>query len=242
MISVNQLEKAFGSLRVLKALTLSFSQGRIIGLAGPNACGKSTLIKSILGLVVPDSGAIYISGLLAEDIGAREKIGYMPQHADFPANFTPRELFRLVAELRRREPRRREELIERFGLKSFLDKKCSYLSVGTRQKISAVAAFMCDPEILILDEPTAGFDPIACATFKGLLMEESKRGSTILLVSHIMTELDQLVDDLVFLLDGEVLFSGPALELKEKFRSKDLESGIVALMNSDRTRSERTTA
>ncbi|MCC6955055.1 MAG: ABC transporter ATP-binding protein [Deltaproteobacteria bacterium] len=230
MIAIRSLVKYFGNRTVLRSVNCEFAPGRVVGIAGPNACGKSTLMKSILGLVIPDKGEIEVSGISARMDSARGEIGYMPQHASYPARLTPRELFELVAALRRKNPTRREELIDRFAVRSFLDSPCGTLSVGTRQKISAIAALMCEPPILILDEPTASFDPVAAYTFKQLVREESKRGSTILIVSHIVSELEQLIDDLVFMLEGRVLFQGSFDALSNLAGTSDLELAIIQLM------------
>ncbi len=236
MIHISELSKSFGDLRVLDALSCEISSGRITGLAGPNACGKTTLIKSILGLVVPDSGTITVEGIPLDSVSYRSCLGYMPQLAEFPRNLKPSELFKLLSALRRKPPARLNELVARFALEPFFDKPFAKLSVGTRQKFSAVAAFSFEPRVLILDEPTAGFDPIACVTFKKLLREAVASGVTALIVSHVMTELEQLVDDLIFLLGGKVLFSGPTATLSETTSTRSLEDGIIRLLNSKNSR------
>ena len=233
MISVRSLSKSYGSVPVLKGLNCDIQRGKITGLAGPNACGKTTLVKSILGLVIPDAGEITIGGRPSTDFGYRELIGYMPQHAEFPGNLNPLELFQLISALRQGKPRRQSELISRFRLEPFLKKPLGTLSTGTRQKVSAVAALMFNPPVLILDEPTAGFDPVSCLRFKELLLEAVAEGVSVLIVSHIMPELEQLVDDLIFLLDGRPLFRGPVEKLLEQTAATGLETGIVKLMTGE---------
>ncbi len=232
MIEINGLTKSFGDLAVLRGLTGTVRTGCITGLAGPNACGKTTLVKSILGLVVPDGGSISLDGHLVNSVDYRRRIGYMPQQAEFPRNLTPTELFKLLTTLRRQDPVRLTELVERFKLAPFLRKPFGNLSAGTRQKFSAVAALCYDPTVLILDEPTAGFDPVACVIFKELLYDAVASGMTILIVSHIISELEQLVDDLIFILDGRILFSGKAESLNQLTNSTSLEQGIVKLLSS----------
>lgn len=231
MIEVRGLSKSYGSTPVLRSLSFCVQPGRITGLLGPNACGKTTLIKSMLGLVVPDSGDISFNGeSVRGQCKYRQHIGYMPQNPDFPANLSPRELFSLLHSLRDTPPIRRDELIERFGLGAFLTKPFGTLSAGTRQKVSAVAAMMFQPPILILDEPTAGLDPVASVLFKDLLRELSGEDVTILIVSHIILELERLVDDILFLLDGELLFGGTVDELHKRSHSTDLEASLLELL------------
>lgn len=231
MLRVENLNKSYGSFRVLRDLSFAVNQGSIVGLAGPNACGKTTLIKSILGLVIPDSGRIYVGDLpVTRGYSYRENIGYMQQNAEFPANLRPIELFKLLQSLRRSRPTELGNLLSVFGLEPFLQKPFSTLSAGTRQKIAAVAALMFSPPLLILDEPTAGLDPVSCAHLKKLLLQAANKGTTILIVSHIMSELEQLVSDLVFILEGSILFSGDVSSLREKTNTQTLEAGIVHLL------------
>lgn len=232
MISVRSVSKAYGAVPVLKSLSCEFRRGVITGLAGPNACGKTTLIKTILGLVRPDAGEILVAGASAALVSCRERIGYMPQQAEFPRNLTARELCAMISAVRGRPLSRFDEFVERYHLAPYLLKPLGQLSTGTRQKISAVVALGADPEVLILDEPTAGFDPVACVTFKELLLESVANGTTVVLVSHIIPELEQLVDDLVFLLDGRVLFAGEVSALATRTGAVGLESALVKLHSS----------
>lgn len=232
MIQIRSLSKSYGPVRVLDSLSVDIPRGKISGLAGPNACGKTTLVKSLLGLVFPDRGEISIDGIKAADERAREQLGYMPQAPDFPPQLSASELLRLIASLRRTPPKAKDELVEIFCLEKHLKKPLRELSTGTKQKISAVAALMFDSPLLILDEPTAGFDPIAALAFKQILKRRAESGVTILLVSHILPELGQLIDHLIFLLDGKTLFSGSIETLLQQTKEEDVERGVVALMRS----------
>ena len=230
MITIENLSKSFGSQQVLRGITCAADTGKIVGLAGPNACGKTTLIKAVLGLVIADSGCVRVGNIPSNDINARRDLGYMPQRADYPERLTPRELFNLVAKLKQRPPTKRDELIEQFGAGDYLDKPCGHLSVGTRQKISAIAAFMCEPRVLILDEPTASFDPLAAFTFKRLVAEQVDRAVTVLIVSHIISELSQLIHNLIFMVDGSIVFNGAVSDLQQLSGTPELELGVIALM------------
>lgn len=230
-IEARQLTKRFGPLEVINGLDLQLPAGRVTGLVGPNAAGKSTLIKLILGLVRPDSGTLTVLGnQLNGSEEYRRQIGYMPQAASFPENLTGREILRLVADLRRSETEVDLSLLAQFGLEPELDKRVRTLSGGTRQKLSAVLALLFPPRLLILDEPTAGLDPVASGILKDRLAECRERGITVLLASHTLSELEEVADDIVFLLDGRVCFHGPIDRLRRLTGFARLEKAVAALM------------
>lgn len=232
MIRVEGLAKFYGRIRALQGVDLTLRPGQVTGLLGPNACGKTTLIKSILGLVIPDSGRIEIDGrVIGPDGQHRRKIGYLPQNPDFPANLSIRELFEMMADIRGEKASRQEELVRLFGLESSLKRVFSTLSGGTKQKVGATLAFMFDAPILILDEPTVGLDPVAALHLKGLVRDAVARGRSVLLVSHIVSEIEQLVSDIVFLLEGRVVFSGSLETALARRPGARLEDSIVDLMS-----------
>lgn len=232
MIEIVKLQKSFRNLKVLDEISFSVAKGQVTGIVGPNGCGKTTLIKSILGLVIPDSGEIKIQNKSIQDGWSyRNDIGYMPQNPEFPGNLTIQELFDLLEDVRGRKATLRKYLSELFELQSHQGKVFSVLSGGTKQKVAAVAAFMFEPALLILDEPTVGLDPISSLRFKELVREFSKKGSSVLLVSHIMSEMEQLVDQMIFILDGKVSFSGDTREiLKASKTATNLEMAIVEMI------------
>lgn len=230
MIEFKEIKKSFGRLDVLKGLDFSVRGDKVTAVLGPNGSGKTTLIKSLLGMVYPDSGSIILDGYqLNGKADYRSKIGYLPQIARFPENLVTRELLAMVRSVRKADSRE-EELIKRFGLEPFLDKKLAHLSGGTRQKINIVLALMFDTEYVILDEPTTGLDPRALQELKKLISEEKEAGKTLLITSHIMSFVEEVCDEVVFLLEGQIYFQGDIQELKEKTRSDDLEKAIAALM------------
>ncbi len=236
-IEVRNLRKNFGSREILKGLSLAIEPGAVSGLVGPNACGKTTLIKCILGLTIPTSGDIFIADKsIQNQWDYRRKIGYMPQNPNFPPNLTFLELLEMLEDLRS-EDRSQDcaDLVDFFDLKDSLTKPFSTLSGGTKQKCAAVAAFMFDPEILILDEPSVGLDPIAALRLKELILASTKKGKSVLLVSHIMTEVEQLVQKMVFLLDGEAAFSGDVSQLRKQTGEDKLENAIVKMMLSKKS-------
>jgi Cu-processing system ATP-binding protein len=231
MIEARRITKSFGTLRVLDDLSLSIGPRRITGLVGPNAAGKTTLAKIILGLTKADSGTLEIQGTpIGADDAYRSRIGYMPQMARFPENLSARELFEMLTDLRRPTRPVDDELVERFNFAGALDKPIRTLSGGTRQKVSAVIAFLFRPDLLILDEPTAGLDPVSSGILKDKIFAEKAAGTTFLLTSHIMSELDELADDIAFIDEGKVAFAGALTEIKRITRQSNLERAIAEMM------------
>ena len=234
MIETGGLVKRYGTQRVLDGVDLHVRRGRVTAIVGPNGAGKTTLIKMILGLAHPGGGRIAVDGrALDGGVGYRARIGYMPQIARFPENLSGGELLALLQDLRSSEGPVDEELIDRFALAPHLDKPLRTLSGGTRQKVNAVMAFLFRPDLLILDEPTAGLDPVASSVLKDKILAERAAGRTFVLTSHIMSELEELADDVVFLLDGKVRFAGPLGDLKRTTRQVNLERAIAQMMTQE---------
>ncbi|OIQ40881.1 MAG: copper ABC transporter ATP-binding protein [Bacteroidetes bacterium MedPE-SWsnd-G1] len=231
MIQISQLHKKFGKLVVLDGLNLDIDAGGIFAVLGPNGSGKTTVIKSILGMVIPNSGEIQIDGKsVLKKWDYRNQINYLPQIANFPANLSVKELIAMVKNLRPKESNE-TELIELFALTPFLDKKLGSLSGGTKQKVNIVLTFMFDSDIIILDEPTTGLDPIALIHLKGIIHQEKEKGKTILITTHIMSFVDEMADEVVFLLDGNIYFKGSIDDLKTKTKQTDLEQSIAHLIS-----------
>jgi len=231
VIEARHITKTFGTLRVLDDLSLRIGPRRITGLVGPNAAGKTTLAKIILGLTKADSGTLEIDGTpIGGDDAYRSRIGYMPQMARFPENLSARELFEMLTDLRRPARPVDDELVERFNFAGALDKPIRMLSGGTRQKVNAVIAFLFRPDLLILDEPTAGLDPVSSGILKDKIFAEKAAGTTFLLTSHIMSELDELADDVAFINEGKVAFVGALAEIKRVTRQSNLERAIAEMM------------
>jgi len=233
MIEISSLNKRFGKLTVLDGLDLNIDSGGIFAVLGPNGSGKTTLIKSILGMVIPDKGDIKIGGAsVLNQSDYRNNINYLPQIANFPANLSVKELIKMVKNLRPKEAND-VKLIEHFGLEPFLDKKLGNLSGGTKQKVNIVLTFMFESDLIILDEPTTGLDPISLIHLKELIHLEKKKGKTILITTHIMSFVEEIADEIVFLLDGEIYFKGSSDELKERTGQVDLEHAIAKLISKD---------
>ncbi|HEY7614430.1 MAG TPA: ABC transporter ATP-binding protein [Gemmatimonadales bacterium] len=230
-VAATDLTKRFGRLPVLRGLSFAVKPGRITALAGPNGAGKSTLIKAILGLVRPDGGTLTVDGVpIGEEPSYRARIGYMPQLARFPENLTGRELVRMLRDLRGDAVPEDDELFESFELPAELDKPVRTLSGGTKQKLNAAIAFMFRPSLLILDEPTAGLDPIANGVLKTKILQARDTGATVILSSHVLSELEEMMDDVLLLLDGRVRFHGSLHDLQRATGHQRLEAAVAALM------------
>jgi len=235
MIKIENLNKHYSNLHVLKNVNLSINYGKITYLVGPNGSGKSTLIKSILGLIKKYNGTININGnIIRNESEYRNLIGYMPQKASFPENLTVKDIIKMVKEIRNKNSYD-EELITKFVLSKEMNKKLKNLSGGTIQKVSAALAFLFNPQILILDEPTSGLDPVSSNILKDKILDENKKGKTILFTSHIISELEDLAQNIVFILDGNIWFNGSKNELIKLTGEINLERSIASVMskNSD---------
>jgi Cu-processing system ATP-binding protein len=234
MIEIRNLHKAFGKLHVLQGIDLDIGEGEITAILGPNAAGKSTLLKTVLGLVKADRGTIDVCGVRINGTPEyRRMIGYMPQNARFPENLTARQVLAMVRDIRQEPAASEEGLIEAFRLGTELDKPLKTLSGGTRQKVSAVITFMFDPRIIILDEPTAGLDPVASSLLKDRILLEKERGKTVILTSHIMSEVDELAGRIVYLLDGRIHFDHQTEALKAATGEQRLERALARMMGGD---------
>lgn len=232
MIIANNINKRFGKLNVLKDVSVSCNRGECIALIGPNGSGKTTLIKTILGMVVPDSGFISFNGKnVVRDWTYRSEIGYMPQIGRYPDNMTIGQVLRMMQDIRKTDRPLDEDLIESFQLRGMYDKRMRTLSGGTRQKVSAVLAFLFQPQVLILDEPTAGLDPLSTELLKAKIRKEKERGKLIMITSHVLSELDDLVTQVIYMQEGEVKFHQTLEQLQESTGETRLTRAIAHIMS-----------
>lgn len=230
MITLDGIRKAYGERPVLDGISLGLLPGRITALVGPNGSGKTTLIKLILGLARADAGRILLDGVPVDAEGRyRARIGYAPQAPHFPANLAVGEVFAMLRALRP-GAETDESLLEAFGLRAEWETPVGTLSGGWRQKVSTACAFLFVPDVLILDEPTAGLDPIASGLLKAEIRTAREEGRTVLITSHILSELEELADDVAFLSDGRLRFGGPVSALLAETGMRRLEPAIAALL------------
>ncbi len=232
MIIANNINKQFGKLKALDNVSVTFNKGECIALIGPNGSGKTTFIKSILGMVVCDSGFITFNGKnILHDWQYRSRIGYMPQIGRYPDNMTIGQLFDMMMDIRGgRQQELDEDLLNRFELRNMFSKRMRTLSGGTRQKVSASLAFLFNPDVLILDEPTAGLDPVSAEMLKEKIDAEKSKGKLILITSHILSELDGLVTQVMYMQDGKLLFHKNMDELRADTGQQQLAKAIAAVM------------
>lgn len=233
MIIANNVSKRFGKLKALDNVSATCLKGQCIALIGPNGSGKTTLIKSILGMVVPDSGFITFNGNnIVHDWHYRSKIGYMPQIGRYPENMTIGQVLDMMKDIRSEKGPLDEELIETFQLNNLLKKRMRTLSGGTRQKVSACIAFLFDPDVLILDEPTAGLDPVSSEQLKDKIIKEKEKGKLVLVTSHILSELDDLITHVIYMQDGVLRFHKSIDDLKQDTGELKLSKAIAHYMKN----------
>jgi Cu-processing system ATP-binding protein len=234
MIRITGLTKRFGALHVLRHLDLEIGDGRVTAIVGPNGAGKTTLMKTLLGLTSSDGGTILVDGeRVGHDPAYRANVGYMPQIARFPENLSAAELIAMVRDLRGNDAVVVDDLTERFRLADQLHKPLRVLSGGTRQKVNAVLAFLFRPALLVLDEPTAGLDPVSSGILKDKIAEVRDEGRAVIVTSHVLSDLDALADDIAFLVDGKLRYSGSVHDLKLATRQLSLERAIAQVMVED---------
>ncbi|MGV6945499.1 ABC transporter ATP-binding protein [Sphingobacterium kyonggiense] len=237
MIQIQHITKDFGKFKVLKDINLNLEGGQCVALIGPNGSGKTTLIKSILGMVVPTAGTIHFNGQnIQHKWTYRNDIGYMPQIGQYPENMTIGQVLDMMKDIRKiPEPKLDMDLYRAFDLPSLLGKRMGTLSGGTRQKVSACLAFMFNPKALILDEPTAGLDPLSTEILKEKIKKELGQNKLIIISSHVLSDLDDLVSQIIYLQDGNLLFHKSLQQLKTDTGTDKLSKAIAHVMSESIT-------
>jgi Cu-processing system ATP-binding protein len=240
MIRIENINKRFKKLHALNGITVQFNKGQVISLIGPNGSGKTTLIKTILGLVKPESGKIYFNDdAISETVDYRKNIGYMPQIGRYPDNMKIGQLFKMLRNIRS-EKEWDEELFYRFKLDTIQDKSMKTLSGGTRQKVSAALAFLFNPDVLILDEPTAGLDPLSSEILKEKILIEKEKGKLILITSHVLSDLEDLTTDVIYMQEGRIMFTKSLSELKLETGEEKLGKAIAWMVKNSIQKKEVT--
>ncbi|HLO54545.1 MAG TPA: ABC transporter ATP-binding protein [Saprospiraceae bacterium] len=233
MIELKNISKSFGKTQALRDVSLSLSAGKCIGLIGPNACGKTTMIKSILSMVVPDHGTIYFNGKnIHKEVQYKNDIGYMPQIGRYPENMSIKQVINMIRDIRCFDGVEDTALYDAFGLEHFDGKKMRTLSGGTTQKVSATIAFLFNPSVLILDEPTAGLDPLASEILRDKIIKEREKGKLILITSHLLSELDDMLTDIIFMQESEVIFNKTITALFEETNESRVSKAISKLLKN----------
>jgi len=232
MITTSNITKAFRNRNALDNVSVEFPSSSVTAIVGPNGSGKTTLMKILLGLVRPTHGAFTIDGSDGvNNSDARRRMGYMAQIARYPENLTALEVVSMIRGLRRNaETIDIDALVQQFALTEHMAKPMRSLSGGTRQKVGAVIAFMFKPTMLLLDEPTAGLDPVAADRLKGKILEARDGGASVVVTSHLLSELQEVADRVVYLQDGKVIHHGSVELLLQQSGASSLSDAVLSLM------------
>lgn len=232
MIKIKNLKKKFGKNEALKGINLELGVGKVIAIMGPNGSGKTTLLKCILGLVKADSGDIYVNDCHVNgECEYRKNVGYMPQYSCFPENLKVKEVMAMIKDIRGNHCVYDEELLESLNISEMNDKQIGTLSGGMKQRVSSAAAFLFGGDIIILDEPTAGLDPVSSELVKNKIISEKEKGKLVIITSHIVSEVESLADWIIYMLDGRIYFEGTKEALYAQTGEADLNKALAVLIS-----------
>ncbi len=228
IIEVKKFSISFGGKTVIKNLSFNVNKGETFGLLGSNGCGKTTTIRALLGLYQPDSGELLIDGKKFDPTG-KVKVGYLPEERGLYKKENIIDTMVYFGRLKNvKNPRAWSmKYLKRVGLEEFAKTKVEKLSQGMQQKVQLGITVMNDPDLLILDEPTKGFDPVNRRLLMEIIEELHKKGSTIILITHYMDEVEKLCDHILLLKDGVARATGTITEVKNKFHRNSLDQIFV---------------
>ena len=234
-IIINGLTKRFKNTLAVKNISFKINKGKIIGLLGPNGCGKSTTIGMMLGLIKPSSGTVIINGLNIEHNRTKllEKMNFISPYVELPKKLTVEENLKVYGRLYgvKNLQHKIYDLMEKLNLFDFKSRKTGELSSGQKNRVSLAKALINDPEILLLDEPTASLDPDVGDYIRGFIESyASNKGATILLASHNMNEVERLCYEVLMMKDGEIIDKGKCDDLINKHGRKNLEEVFLKLV------------
>ena len=211
-LRAEHLAKSYNKRAVVIDVSISIDSGQVVGLLGPNGAGKSTFIKMALGHLYPSSGTISVMGEDPKSIKAKEKMGYLPERSYMYKNLTGRETLQYFGEILKLSKsdiqERTEQLLEMAGLAHAGDRLVGTYSHGMTRRIGMAQALLNAPDLIILDEPTAGLDPVGCREVKDLIIELSRQGKTVLITSHILADIQDVCDEVTIMFGGVVQVSG----------------------------------
>jgi len=217
VIELDGVVKTYGRTTALAGLSLTVGRSELVGLLGPNGAGKTTAVKLLLGLARPTAGSGHVLGASLGDRGARSRIGYLPELFRYQPWLHAREVLALHAELARiAGPSRRrtvDEALDRVGLTERADDRVSGFSKGMQQRLGLGVALLGDPELILLDEPTSALDPVGRTDVRGIVRAARDRGATVILNSHLLTEVERVCDRVVILHRGRTIAAGPLDEV-----------------------------
>jgi ABC-2 type transport system ATP-binding protein len=237
-LRIKNLSKSYGRVQALRDINLDIGPG-ITGLLGPNGAGKTTLLKVLLGLVKPDAGRVEILGYdcFSQSLEVRKRLGYLSEDQRFYEYMSGREYLEFVGRIkglgRREAEKEAEDILRKVKLSEHKNKRIGEYSQGMKQRLGLAQALIRDPRILLLDEPTSNLDPVGRYDFLKIIRELNNSGRLILLSSHILGEVEQVCDSLVFLNEGRVVYHGTLSELKEKFPEKNLQEIFMEIVGGE---------
>lgn len=225
MLNIKNATKSFDEIHAVDGLSFSISDGQIFGLLGPNGSGKTTMIRMIMGILAPDSGEISLngSGITEDD---RHRIGFLPEERGIYQKTKLTETLLYLATLRggnrEKVKIRIDEYLERFDLTDYAQKKIETLSKGNQQKVQFILTLLTKPEMLILDEPFSGLDPVNQILMKEILRDEKERGTTILLSTHQMEQVERICDDICLIDHGKTVLEGNLRKIKKEHGTQEI--------------------
>ncbi|MDO5094683.1 MAG: ABC transporter ATP-binding protein [Propionibacteriaceae bacterium] len=225
--------KTYGKLRALDNVSFDVHFGQMVGLVGPNGAGKTTLFHAMMGLMRLNSGSITLDGESVSSVNAKSRIAFMPDDLPRPMQLSGREMIEFTARLYGRRADGLEGLAERLQLSGRLDQRLESYSHGMRRKIDLMAALLLCPDILVLDEPFSGLDPETVVLVQQVLTEMKEEGVGILLSSHDLELVETLVDDVVMIHCGRVVFRGATETLVASVQSQDIRSAFLTLVGDN---------
>jgi ABC-2 type transport system ATP-binding protein len=236
MIELENLVKHFGEVRAVDGITLTVPRGEFFAVLGPNAAGKTTTIKMIVGLIKPTAGRARVAGfdIQTQPLEARARLSYVPDFPFLYEKLTPAEFLRFTGRLFRMDDAAirsaSEELIPRFHLESWLNKPIEGLSHGTRQRVAIASALLHAPEVFVIDEPMVGLDPQHARVVKDILKERSRQGMTVFLSTHQVSVAEEMADRIGIFHRGKIVAAGTAAELRARAGTDGaLESAFLAI-------------
>ena len=236
MIEVKMLTKSYGKKLAVDHINFEIKDGEIFGLLGPNAAGKTTTVRLLSTILKPDEGTATINGIdvVKNPRAVRESIGVLPEEVGLYDRLTPKEMLQYYGRLQGMEnhliKEKTEILFEKLELTEFASARNSTLSKGTKQKVSVARAFLHDPPVLFLDEPTAGIDVMSARAIKDMIQDAKKQGKTILFSTHVMPEAEKICDRIGIIDKGRIVATGTLSELKAMTNKKDLEDVFVRIV------------
>ena len=234
-IEVQNISKSYGDQKALDSISFSIKGGEIVGFLGPNGAGKSTLMKILTTYLAADSGNAIVNehNVVSNQKAVQQSVGYLPEHNPLYLDLYVREYLAFNADLHKAPKSRIEEVIVLTGLTPESHKKIGALSKGYRQRVGLATALLHNPDVLILDEPTAGLDPLASEILKDKIIKEKEKGKLIIITSHLLSELDDLISEIIFMQEGKVFFHKSVNELRAETEEDKISKAIAKILRAN---------